>query len=731
MKLSKKHLSRIFRIDARDIFVAFLSLLAVAVFIPLFTYVYFAQDLTTPDRIMNRNDTGVTLLDEQNRPFFTFYSAKNRKIIPIETMPKVVQEAVIAVEDKDFYSHPGFSIKGIFRSLLADVKTGETAQGGSTLTQQLVKNALLTPSKNFLRKYQEIVLASEIERRYTKTQILEMYLNSVYFGNGAFGIEEAAETYFGKKASDLNLAEGSYLAGLLPAPTQFSKVESEAKLRQKIVLNDMTDQGFINQDEKQQALNEKLSFKSLDDHMNAIAPHFALMVRDELLKKYGEERISRSGFKVRTSLNIDWQAYAEKVVKNQVINLRYNNVSNGSAVVMDPKTGQIKVLVGSSDWYDEKFGKVNIATSLRQPGSSFKPFVYVTAMERHLITPATLLKDQQTTFPGNYTPHDYDGKYRGMVTTRRALSNSLNIPAVQVMSMIGVDGAIDTAKSFGISTLSDPSNYGLSLVLGAGEVKLIDMVQAYGVFANSGVRVKPQLILDIEDKHNQVVYSSTTEQERVIDSEYTFLISSILSDNKARAEEFGNTLTINRPAAVKTGTTENYRDAWTMGYTPSLVVGSWVGNNDGKPMDNIAGSLGAAPIWKQLMEKFLEGKPVEEFTPPDGVVKTSACIVYRSLDGKTATPSAISEYFVEGTQPKNLCVSSAPSVSGLPAISVTPMPLPTSSAQNQSQPTFAPPATQAPTAIQSRPTQSQPTTLPTFTPAPTKKVTFNFHSRRD
>src|SRR5579884_1897835 len=680
-----------FKIDVQDVIIAFLAVMAFIIFIPIFTYFYFAKDLQSKDNIMNRKDTGLILLDDKNRPFFTFYSATYKDTVPLSEISDYARDAVIASEDKDFYKHPGFSISSIFRSAAEDIDAKQLAYGGSTITQQLVKNSLLTSNKNFLRKYQEIVLAAELERRYSKDQILEMYLNSVYFGEGAFGIQEAAQVYFGKDAKDLDPAESALLAGLLPAPSQYSPLSNDpaqSKVNEQIILQKMQEQGYITEQQKLQGESEQLAFKPGNTIINNQAPAFALMVRDDLIQKYGEETVSRSGFRVHTTIDLDMQSYAQQVVTKQVANLKGDDVSNGAAVVMDPSNGEVKALIGSKDWNDPKFGKVNMVTSPRQPGSSFKPIVYSAAMEEHLITPATILQDVPTTFnqcPGVpspippsclYKPKNYDNQFWGPITARRALANSRNVPAVEVMQKVGLENALDMAHRLGITTLTDPSNYGLSLVLGAGEVKLLDMATVYGTFANQGQKVEPTLITSIDDKYGDQVYQYQPSPEQVISPEVAFLISSILSDNNARAEEFGNTLTINRTAAVKTGTTEDFRDAWTMGYTPSLVVGAWVGNNDNAQMDQVAGSLGAAPIWRQLMEKFSSG-PDQRFTPPPGVVPVTVC-GYNGLKvrSREATSSAYTEYFLDGTEPTGFCDVSAPAPSGSPQPGQTPSPTP-------------------------------------------------------
>lgn len=624
------------------------------------TYIYFAKDLQSKNTLLNRNNTGLTLLDRNNEPFFTFYEAKNKSLVSLDQIPVNLQEAVIASEDRKFYIHPGFSLRGILRSIKTNLNQQSLASGGSTITQQLVKNSLLTPDKSFTRKYQEIVLALEVERRFSKKEILEMYLNSVYLGEGVFGVSEAAKVYFDKEVTDLSLAESAMLAALIPAPSRYSPYNGNLdglKKRQSAVLQKLVEQGYVTEEERERASQEQLAIRRSDDFINSKAVHFALLVKDQLIEKYGEETIVRSGFKVRTSLDLMMQDYSEKTVEKQVKNLRDNKVSNGAAVVIDPKTGEILTLVGSYNWYDDKFGKINMATAPRQPGSAFKPIIYLAAFEKGLITPATILSDEPTAYniKGSppYSPRDFDGRFRGKVLARRALANSLNVPSVEVMMKLGVEAGLEMAQRLGVATLKDPSQYGPSLVLGSGELPLIELTGAFSVFANKGVFNKPTAILNIHDKYGKEFYYYQPQPKKVVDGKYTFLISSILSDLGARAEIFGNVLNISRPAAVKTGTTENFRDSLTIGYTPSLVVGVWVGNSDNTPMDNIAGSLGAAPIWRDLMETFLKQTEVEAFHPPDGLISLSIC---RSNGLRAvAGVSAYQEYFVPGSEPKGFC----------------------------------------------------------------------------
>ncbi|QQG43787.1 MAG: PBP1A family penicillin-binding protein [Candidatus Daviesbacteria bacterium] len=646
-------------INKRDVKVALLTLTLLLIFIPIFTYIFFAHDLESKESLMNKKDTGVILLDRSNKPFFTFDEARYKAFISLSEIPLHLQQTVITTEDRDFYQHPGFSWRGMIRSAVTNIIQRNLSSGGSTITQQLVKNSLLAPSKNFLRKYQEIVLSQEIERRFSKKEILEMYLNSVYFGQGAFGVEEASQTYFNKSARDLNLSESALLAALLPAPSRLSQDQLALKARQEIVLQKMLTQKYISPQMHQYAMSEPVNLKLNEGSWKYRAPHFAFLVRDELIKRYGEETMIRSGFRVQTTLNSNWQEYAQQVVTSQVKNLTKNRVNNGAAAVIDPKTGQILTLVGSVNWSNPDFGQVDVTTSLRQPGSAFKPIVYVAGFEQNLITPATLLKDTPTTYnlPGSppYKPVNFDRKFRGPVLARRALANSLNVPSVEVMSKVGVPTVLEMAKRLGITNLEEPAQYGLSLVLGAGEVKLLELTSVYGVFANDGIKIEPTTILEINDKLGRKIFSYQPTPQKVLEPEQAFLISSILSDANSRAEVFGNILNISRPAAVKTGTTEDFRDSLTLGYTPSLVVGAWVGNSDGTPMDQIAGSLGAAPIWKSLMENFLTETPVEKFSPPANISQVWICR-QNGLLLKEASSSGLLEYFIKGSEPKKICV---------------------------------------------------------------------------
>lgn len=627
-------------------------LLLIAGLLAFFAYtaMYYIPIANSEDKILNFKETGITLTDRNGTPFYYLNNSEESEYVPIANISPNIQKAVVATEDEEFYNHHGISIKGILRSIALNIQSQSFSFGGSTLTQQLIKNTLLTSEKSLSRKLKEAFLSLYIERRYSKDKILEMYLNTVYFGEGAVGIAEASHRYFGKSPSDLHLSESAYLAGILQSPSALSPytgdVDRGNEERVRVIEKMFTD-GNITASQKDEAIAHNLQFKKQAKEAVSKAPHFALLVQEKLKEKYGED-VVYDGITVKTTLNLEWQEYAETVVEDRVNANLYNGVSNGAAVAMDPETGEVLVLVGSKDWFDEKFGKVDMATVPRQPGSTFKPIVYSLAFENGSITPATTLLDAPRTFGQNYKPKNYDNRYRGRVTARRALANSLNVPAVDVMQRVGVESVLERAKDFGITSLREASDYGPSLVLGSGEVSLLEMTNAYSTFANNGSRLEPTLILEVKDKYGELIYKSKPEHTQVIDEEAAYLVNSILSDRAARSEVFGSMLNVPFQAAVKTGTTEDYRDAWTIGYTPNLVVGVWVGNNDNTPMRNQSGSLAASPIWRTLIQRFHESS--KNFERPDGIVSLPTC-------SQDASSSARIEYFIAGTQPGRNCVS--------------------------------------------------------------------------
>ena len=450
----------------------------------------------------------------------------------------------------------------------------------------------------------------------------------------------------------------------------------------------MTEEGYISDSDAESVKREELAYSPKKNNLNTTAPHFALMVKNMLIEKYGENYVVNSMLHVKTTINLEWQEYSQDILKQQIAGLKNNRASNGAVVIIDPKTGEILAYVGSHDWHDNLNGKIDMVQSPRQPGSSFKPIIYSAAFEDRIITPATVIEDKLTTFPGNYKPRNFDSTFRGPVTVCRALANSLNAPSVKIMEKVGVENGLFISQRFGLTTLdpNNPSRYGLSLVLGSGEVRLIELTSAYSVFANSGIRNKPLAILEVRGRDNEIINKFESEAERVISEDVAYLISSILSDSRTRREEFGVALDINKTSAVKTGTTEDFRDALTFGYTPSLTIGVWVGNNDNSPMDRIAGSLGAAPIWRLLMTRFLSGKPDENFEKPISIVRARVC-PYINFDTKEASSPAFMEYFMEGTESRSISCNIMPTITispteeiiltGTPTEAPTPTPTPT------------------------------------------------------
>jgi 1A family penicillin-binding protein len=656
--LKKEDVVHFVKKNRKLVMYAFLTGVVIMLAIPVATYAYFVRDLASKDKIINKKNDGVVLLDREDKPFFTLFDATTKNPIEISSLPKHTTQAFVAVEDKDFYTHPGFSITGFVRAVEENLLSRSYSQGGSTISQQLIKNAILYPDKQLLRKYQELVLAIELERRYDKDDILEMYLNTIYFGEGAYGIQDAAKSYFSKDAKDLTLSESALLAGVIRAPSALSPISGDAEAaikRRNLILQLMTDQKYITEAQKNAAQKEKLVLKPTEDDINEEAVHFALMIQDMLIEEYGEQDVANAGYTVKTTLDIDLQKKAQTAVETQVKNLKTSLVGNGAAVAIDPNTGEVLALVGSHDWSDEKMGKINMAIRPRQPGSSFKPIVYAKALDDRTITASTQIADEAISF-GSYTPKNYDNRFRGKVLIRYALANSLNIPAVHVLNMIGVKSAVDMAQKMGITALDENRDYGLPLVLGSAEVPLIEMTNAYAVFADEGTWHDYSIFTEVRDKNGKVILENEPSSRRAISDATAYIISAILSDAKARADTFGGALTISRQAAVKTGTTNDYKDALTIGYTPQIVVGVWIGNNDNTPMNSIAGSLGAAPIWRQIMEAYLADKPAEYFKKPTTVVDERVCFEDGlKVEKDYATTSAYVEFFVKGTAPKKIC----------------------------------------------------------------------------
>ncbi|MEI6316581.1 MAG: transglycosylase domain-containing protein [bacterium] len=559
----------------------------------------------------------------------------HRTNIPYTDMGATIKNATVAIEDSNFYNNPGIEIKSMVRALIADITHAGAVQGGSTITQQVIKQSLLSNDKTIVRKLKEVILSLKLEREYNKDEILGIYLNEIPYGGNTFGISEAAETFFGKKPADLTLAEAAYLAAIPNAPTHYSPYgayKSDLDSRKNLVLTREHELKFITDAEFAQAKNEKVTF--LPQQPQGIkAPHFVFFIKDYLEQKYGSDVVETGGLKVITTLDYGLQQAAENAVTTYTTGAKKQiDDENSGLVAIDPKTGQILVMVGSRNYFDKEIdGNYNVTTAKRQPGSSFKPYVYVTAFEKGF-TPETMLMDVPTEFnsscdpyghplPGHsdavcYMPNDFDNKFRGPMSIRNALAGSINVPAVQTLYIVGINNAIKTAQDMGITTLTDPSRYGLSLVLGGGEVKLLDMVSAYSVFATEGYRHPYSGILSVTDKDGNTLESWSDNQIQVLPRNPTLQISSILSDNKARTATFGANSYLNfsdRDVAVKSGTTNDNKDSWAVGYTPSLVVGVWLGKNDNTSMPV---NITAAPIWHMFMQEALKNYPVEYFDKP-------------------------------------------------------------------------------------------------------------------
>ena len=635
-------------------------ILAFLILVPAITYAYFANVISDPNRLMNYNNTGVVLLDKSGQEFYSSGTANRGERIPLDQISTTTQKALLSSEDKNFYKHGGVSFVSIVGALVANITSGNaTAYGGSTITQQLAKNTLLSNNQNLFRKYQELTVAIAIENRYSKDDILDLYLNSVYYGEGAFGIGAAAKTYFNETPAQLDLAQSAMLIGLLPAPSAYSPISGNpvyAKERQATVLSRMVDNQVITQAQADAAKAEALTYApQTDNSINKVAPHFAQMVLDDLYQKYGEDYVNRSGLRVTTTLDLNLQNAANDAVAKQIGFIQRNGGSNASVVAIDPTTGEIQALVGSEDYNNPVFGKVNMATSPRQPGSSIKPLYYSEAMQRNLITPATILQDVPTDF-GGYKPLDADKQFRGDVTVRNAISQSLNIPSVEVMQKVGVSDAISTFKRMGLTTLSDTTNYGLSLALGSAEAKLTEMTNAYAALADSGQHHDMSMVTEIKDKYDKEVFkASTPKSTQVMGEDASFLISDILNDEAARAPIFGSSLNTNGyDVAVKTGTTDDARDAWTIGYAKQLAVGVWVGNNDNEAMKN-GGSSMAGPIWRSIMLAGLKGQKNQPFVAPSDIQRISICKSngLRAIGG--GSEATYEEYFRPGTMPAGTC----------------------------------------------------------------------------
>ncbi len=637
---------------------------------------YLLWGIPFPASLSSRAPVSTKIFDRTGKLIYEIYAAESRTPIKLSDLPKYVPEATIAIEDKDFYNHRGFSITGIIRAAY-NIVLKQSLQGGSTLDQQLVKNAYLTQDRTPRRKAQEAILTIIVDSIYSKNQILEAYLNQIPYGGTAYGIEAASEKYFNKSAKDLTLAEAALLAGLPQQPTRFSPFGTHPELaqqRQHNVLDRMTEDGYITKEEAEKAKSEELKYAHIEAPK---APHFSLWVKDQLVEKYGETMVEQGGLRVYTTLDLDLQNFAQDATATEVGKLKKQNVGNGAVIVTRPASGEILAMVGSKDYFsDDEDGKVNILFADRQPGSSIKPLNYALAIKDEKITAASVLADVPTCFnvagQSAYCPVNYDGKFHGAVETRFALGNSFNIPAVRVLALNGLTNFVDFARSMGITNYTDPSKYGLSITLGGGEVKPIDMAEAYGVFANSGIKEPLVSILKVEDYKGKVWQEHKIDElggDRIMSQGVTFIVSHMLLDNNARTEAFGTSSFLNvsghPEVSVKTGTTNDRRDNWTIGYTPQIVVATWVGNNDNTPMSGaVSGISGASPIWNRVMKMALDKSEEGAYNKtdsghswpqqPGSVVGAKICandgLKPTGPDDNPGCPLRF-EYFLEGTVP--------------------------------------------------------------------------------
>jgi 1A family penicillin-binding protein len=691
----------------------------------------FSRDLPAPEQAFDGDTFKSTFIYDRNgEQLYEIFDPNGgrRIIIPLSEMPQHLIAATLATEDANFYQNPGFDLKAIFRALYQNFRGQSVLSGASTITQQLVRNALFDYEERFerspTRKIKEIVLAYRMSREYSKDEILERYMNEINYGNLAYGIEAASRTYFDKPTRELNLAEASLLAGLPQAPSDYNPYVNfrSAKERQAEVLGLMVRQGYISEDVAEAALRQPLKLSPVRTDIKA--PHFVMYVRDLLEQKYGRARLFQGGFRVYTTLDMKIQRAAEQSASEHIAKLKDHNAHNASVVAISPNSGEILAMVGSVDYWDKNIaGQVNMATALRQPGSTLKPFTYAAAFNRGNVGPGSIVLDEPTQFRGAvgeaYVPRNPDGKFHGPITIRYALANSLNVPALKVLNEVGVQPMIELARRMGITSLGDPKRYGLTVTLGGGEARLVDLVYAYTAFANGGLQIgvpvadpkpnsrefEPAAILKVVDSEGRVLEEySPRPGKRVISSQVAWMITDILSDDEARADTYGRNspLAINRPAAVKTGTTDNFEDSWTIGFTPDLVVGVWVGNADNTPMRQVLGVSGAGAIWNMTMQRALKDVAPRPFVRPPGLVQVA-------IDPKTGLrpgpggPSKM-EWFLEQNIPTQW--TQAPIQAAQPTATLVPV----KPAQTQPPPT--PTVTPAP--VQATPTRTGPPPTPTL-----------------
>lgn len=648
---------------------AFFGLVILGIFLFLAMFAWYSRELPKPGEVVRKEGFSSKIYDRDGNLLYDLFQEERRNPISIDQIPSDLKNATVAIEDRDFYKHKGFDFLTILR-IPYNFVFRQRVVGGSTLTQQLVKNVLLSNEKTITRKFKEFVISVQIERKFSKDQILEMYLNEAPYGGNSWGVGTAVEIYFNKPINELNLLESAFLAGLPQRPSVYSPyfgaLDEDGKpywqMRTRAVLAAMRENDYITEAAYQDALAniENLKFERAAAEIKA--PHFVFYVRSQLTEMLGEELLSRGGLKVTTTLDWRLQEKAQQSVTEEVESVAKYNISNGAALAMNPKTGEILAMVGSKNYFDTEIGgQFNVTVdALRQPGSSIKPITYLGMIQKGY-NPASMLMDVQTTFNRNdkeepYIPKNYDGTFRGPVNLRQSLGSSLNIPAVKALAIVGLDNFLNLAYTMGLETLEPtPENlkrFGLAVTLGGAEVKMIDLVGAYSAFANGGLKIEPVSILKVEDKDGRVLYEHRqVEGPRIIDQGETFIINDILSDNNARLLAFGANSLLNtgKPIAVKTGTTNSMKDNWTIGWSQDIIVGTWVGNNDGTAMSYVAsGITGASPIWRRIIFGALDlGYQAPEWKMPENVEKVELDSIsgHRSHDN---FPSRF-DYIIKGT----------------------------------------------------------------------------------
>lgn len=643
-----------FKFGFKVAYVTLTILFILATLTAIFIYYEIFSDLPDVNLIYNPPKLSTKIYDRNERLLYKFYQGENRTWVPLEKIPQSLIWATIAAEDKDFYKHHGLSLRGTMAALWFNIRNNgdNKLRGGSTITQQLIKNIFFSNEQSLKRKIKEAVLAIQVENKLNKNEILERYINQVPYGGETYGAQEAALKYFGKNVWEIDMAQAAYLAGLPAAPSSYSPYDKKAvdsgKLRQEHVVREMVSNKYITEEKGRELIGVKLKINQVAT--NIAAPHFVFYIKNLLNQKYGYENFDRMGLKVVTSLDMDLQNKVDGIVKDEILRAKPLRISNGAAMVINVKSGDILAMSGSKDyWASDIDGKYNVTTALRQPGSSIKPINYLLAFQRGktLMTP---IDDAPVTYEIRgqkpYSPHNYNGKFMGAVTLKTALASSLNIPSVKLLAEDGVDNMITLGEKMGITTWENRSRFGLALALGSGEVKMVDMAQAYSIFANLGKKVEVNPIVKIDNYLGENIYQKIVESQDLIDPASAFLIDSALSDDNARAPIFGlnSKLVIpGKTVAVKTGTTNSLKDNWAIGWTPTFLTATWVGNNDNSPMSWVAsGVSGATPIWNRIMKLLLTNKSDEKWSVPSGIERKNVC-------GKD-------EYFISGTEGGVKCI---------------------------------------------------------------------------